>query len=524
MTPRDVQIPSAYRRFRRAFTATLRGTIRLAPVLVFPALALADPVFEDTRSGLPVEHIYAGGWEHFVGGGVTVLDCNDDDLPDLFAAGGENPARLFVNRTPSAGELRFEPGALDEITGVTGAYPLDIDSDGHTDLAVLRVGPNLLLRGGPDCRFTDATALWRLEGSDDWTTAFAATWEAGNDWPTLVFGNYVDRGIPDGPFGACDDNTLYRPQGNGFAAPVALSPGFCALSMLISDWQRSGTPELRISNDRHYYVRGGKEEMWRLRPLAPRGEADGWPKLSLWGMGIASADLTGDGLPEVMLTSMGDQVLQFNDGRVFQNAPFAIGTYAQRPHRGDDGRPSTGWHAQFGDIDNDGLLDLFIAKGNVDQMPTNAIHDPNNLLMQLADGTFLERSTEAGIDTTERSRGAALADLDGDGLLDIVVVNRRAPMEIWRNATEAAGNWLMIEPRQHGANSAAVGAWVEVRTGAGSQHREVTVGGGHAGGQSGPLHFGIGAATRAGIRIVWPDGTVGPWSDVTANQRLAIDR
>src|SRR5690606_32598280 len=120
------------------------------------------------------------------------------------------------------------------------------------------------------------------------------------------------------------------------------------------------------------------------------------------------------------------------------------GTYAQRPFTGDDGRPSTGWHAEFGDIDNDGRMDLFIAKGNVDQMPSNAIHDPNNLLIQQPDGRFTEMAAIAGVATAERSRGAALADLNGDGRLDIVVVNRRAPMEIWENATESTGNWAGI--------------------------------------------------------------------------------
>jgi len=502
----------------------MRAAAVLAVALLMPNAAPAGPRFADARASLPFEHVYAGGWEHFVGGGVAVLDCNDDGLPDLFAAGGDNPARLFVNASAHDAGLRFTPGRLDDLTGVTGAYPLDIDSDGHTDLAVLRVGSNLLLRGEPGCRFSDATDQWGLGRSDAWTTSFTATWEPDNAWPTLVFGNYVDRDDPEGPFGACDDNALYRPHGRGYGAPVALSPGFCALSMLVSDWRRSGVPELRISNDRHYYVRGGQEEMWRLRPLAPRGEADGWAKLSLWGMGIASADLTGDGLPEVMLTSMGDQVLQFNDGTTFTNAPYAVGASAHRPHVGDDGRPSTGWHAEFGDIDNDGLLDLFIAKGNVDQMPSNAIHDPNNLLMQTPQGTFAERAMPAGIATSERSRGAALADLDGDGLLDIVVVNRRAPMEIWRNVTEDAGNWLAVELRQSGANLAAVGAWVEVRTEAGSQHREVTVGGGHAGGTSGPWHFGLGSAGSADVRVVWPDGTTGAWIAATANQRLTLRR
>jgi len=497
----------------------------LAILFLLPQVALAAPQFENRAAALPVEHIYDGGWEHFVGGGVAVFDCNGDGFADLFAAGGENPARLFVNKTGQPGDqIVFKAGDLPDLRGVIGAYPLDIDGDGYTDLAVLRVGANRLLKGGPDCAFTDATVEWGLQDRERWTTAFAATWEPGGDGPTLVFGNYVNRDDPDGPFGSCDDNDLYRPEGGKYGARVRLSPGYCALSMLISDWQRTSKPELRISNDRHYYVRGGYEEMWRLDPLGPRSEADGWNKVSLWGMGIASADLTGDGLPEIMLTSMGDQVLQFNDGTGFANAPFATGSSAHRPFVGDDGRPSTGWHAEFGDIDNDGRLDLFIAKGNVDQMPSNAIRDPNNLLMQQADGTFSEAAAAAGVATTDRSRGAALVDLDLDGRLDIVVMNRRATMEIWRNVTEGTGDWVQIALRQDGANIRAVGAWIEVRSGDAVRAREVTVGGGHAGGQSGPVHFGLGDTGLVEVRVIWPDGMVGDWTEVETNRRIEIDR
>lgn len=243
-------------------------------------------------------------------------------------------------------------------------------------------------------------------------------------------------------------------------------------------------------------------------------------------MGIASADITGDGLPEVMLTSMGDQLLQFNDGAAWRNAPFGVGVAAQRPYAGDDGRPSTGWHAEFADVDNDGALDLFIAKGNVDQMPSNAMRDPNNLLMQKADGTFVEAGGAAGVGDDARSRGAALADFDGDGRLDLVVAARRAPLKLWRNIGDAEG-WLMVEPAQNGPNTRAVGAWIEVRIGDAVQAREITVGGGHAGGQAGPVHFGLGDAEAAQVRVIWPDGAVGEWQRVAAGRstvRRASDR
>jgi hypothetical protein len=221
---------------------------------------------------------------------------------------------------------------------------------------------------------------------------------------------------------------------------------------------------------------------------------------------------------------MGDQLMQLAqvDG-TYAAAPFTIGTYAQRPHTGDDGRPSTGWHAEFADVDNDGRADLFIAKGNVDQMPGLAIQDPNNLLMQNADGTFRETAAIAGVATKERARGAALADFDGDGRLDLVVVNRRAPMELYRNATPDTGNWLEIALTQPGGNMNAVGATIVVEAEGNRQSQQLTVGGGHGGGKALPLHFGLGAAETVTVTVVWPDGQKTS-HQADANQRLRLAR
>lgn len=458
--------------------------------------AVAAPLFENHSAALG-GHTYAGGWEHFVGGGVAVLDCNGDSLPDVFAAGGETPAALWQN----LGGFDFQAVDFPVLTGVTGAYPLDINGDDMLDLFVMRVGPNVVLQGQADCSFADVTDLWGIPAGDAWTTSFSAWWDA--DRPTMAVGNYVDRADPDGPFGACDDNAILIPHAEGYQS-AALQPGFCALSMLATR-DASGQHRLRISNDRHYYLRDGAEQMWDTQQKRFLTEADGWPRLSVWGMGIASRDITGDGRDEVVLTSMGDQLMQIAQANgTYQAAPFSIGTYAQRPHTGEDGRPSTGWHAQFGDVDNDRLPDLFIAKGNVDQMPGLAMADPNNLLVQLEDGTFVETASGAGVATTERSRGAALADFDLDGRLDLVVVNRRAPIELYRNITREVGHWVALDLRAPAPNTRAIGAVVTVN----GQTQQVGVGGGHAGGQSVPLHFGLGDGSVAEVLVAWPDGQI----------------
>lgn len=495
--------------------------------ILAPGLALADPAFRPVDAP---EHIYAGGWEHFVGGGIAAFDCNGDHFPDLVAAGGTNPASLLVNETGTRGATpRFRaatPAAL-AVTGVTGAYPLDIDGDGQLDLAVMRVGENILLKGAGDCSFEPMDATLGFKSDDRWTTAFSATWEDGRDLPTLVFGNYVDRTNPKGPFEACDINQLYRPVGTSYTAPTVLEPGYCALSALFSDWNRQGRADLRLSNDRHYYVRGGQEQLWAME-AEPRlyTAEDGWRSYSLWGMGIASRDMNGDGLPEVYLSSMGDQLFQIRegDGPTWVTAAFGLGTAAHRPHLGDDGRPSTGWHIAFGDVNNDGRDDVFIAKGNVEQMPSNAMEDPNSLLVQGEDGVFHEASVEAGVASMARSRGAALVDLNLDGLLDLAVVNRRVPVEIYENTTPAPRHWLEIELSQSGPNTRAVGAWIDLRVGEKVYSREITVGGGHASGAALPEHFGLGDAETADLRVTWPDGQATAWAEIEADCILRVTR
>ncbi len=167
-----------------------------------------------------------------------------------------------------------------DLADVNGAYPLDIDGDGQVDLAVLRVGESVLLRGLGDCRFERANEAWSFDGGPAWTTAFSANWEGSAELPTLALGNYLGLDATGAPTFDCADNALVRPSpsGTGYAAPIALAPGYCTLSILFSDWDRSGRRDLRMTNDRHYYA-DGEDQLWRVAPgEAPRPytDADGW--------------------------------------------------------------------------------------------------------------------------------------------------------------------------------------------------------------------------------------------------------
>jgi hypothetical protein len=517
------------------------------PILVLllaglaPSVATAEdlviPRFADETATSGIDSVYAGDWEYMVGGGVASFDCDDDGFPDLFLAGGEGTSRLYRNRSAKAGPLAFEAAESGlEVTGATGAYPLDVDGDGRQDLIVLRVGESLAMRGLGGCRFERANEAWGFDGGDAWATAFSATFERGRSWPTIAVGTYIDLDAGAMPWGSCTDNRLQRPAADGrrFAPPIALTPSYCTLSMLFTDWSRSGVPDLRVSNDREYY-KGGQEQMWHVPPGGPPRlytEAEGWKYLRIWGMGIASRDLDGDRYPEYFLTSMSDNKLQVlaevpqsgGPRPSYQDVAYARKAAAYRPYTGGDFRPSTAWHAEFEDVNNDRLADLFIAKGNVAEMEDFAAKDPNDLLLLQPDGDFRQVGDVAGVASMAIARGATLTDFNLDGLPDLVVTNRWTKAEVYRNVTEKAGAFVAIRPVQDGPNRDAVGGWLEVRCGEKIMRQEITVGGGHAGGRTGWRHFGLGAADAAEARMIWPDGTVGDWQAVTAGSFAVLAR
>ena len=347
---------------------------------------------------------------------------------------------------------------------------------------------------------------------------------------------------PDGEVARCADNLLVRPNADGTAydPAIPLTPSYCTLSVLFSDWDRTGRRDLRTSNDRHYYGAdpAGEEQLWRVDPGQPPRlytADDGWQQLRIWGMGIASQDLSGDGMPEVYLTSQADNKLQtLTDGPsqpTYGDVALDRGVTATTPFAGDTTLPSTAWHPEFQDVNNDGLMDLYVSKGNVEAQLDYAMQDPSNLLIGQADGTFVEGAEEAGlVSFAEDSRRRARRPEHGRAARP----RRGQPADTGPRLAERRGG--------HGRRSGSDGKlgrdppWTgcaepgcdrgvgrDVRVDGRVTSREITVGGGHAGGQLGWVHFGLGDAEGAEVRVTWPDGEVGPWH-AGRRERLRDDR
>jgi hypothetical protein len=497
------------------------------------------PQFREVAGKSGLQHVFDSDAEFSVGGGAAGFDCDGDKDTDLFLAGGNGSAGLFRNMVAPGKPLRFENISKNlglsapDYRRVSGGYPLDYDNDGDLDLFVMRFGNNRLLKNDGACNFTPADDAGFPE-MDERTTAFAAAWLKNQPFPALFIGNHVNPAQEPGTTGQCAASYVHLPpdaEAPDYGGIRPLTPSFCPLSYLLVDWSGHGRFDLRAANDMAAYGEEGAEQLYHLtNGIAAYSESEGWSGDRIVGAGLASRDIDGNGRPEIVVADRAGSRFYVLEGEIdeprFTDQSLDRGlTLDGAEYEGPV--PVFSWHVEFGDFNNDALSDLLIVRGQRQTPPQASPQDHDMLLLGLPDGTFRNAAREAGVALPTVGRGAAIADFDRDGCQDIIVVNRNAPVSLFRNLHcegEGRPGWLDVELEQAGINTDAIGASVILRAGERVQTQAVTIGGGHAGGLAGPLHYGLGESAEAVLRVRWPDGSITDPITIPANRSAIIKR
>jgi hypothetical protein len=313
-----------------------------------------------------------------------------------------------------------------------------------------------------------------------------------------------------------EPDALYRNAGGGQfidvtqAAGVA-QPGHFGFGVLFSDLDDDGWPDIYVANDSvpNFLFRNTRDgrfvEEGLLRGVAVSG--DGREQA---GMGVDAGDYDGDGSLDLVVTNFAQDytTVYHNLGQgIFTDRSFESGV-------GAASGPYLGWGVGFIDIDNDGMLDLFVANGHVypdiEQTGTSTYHQRNLLFRNQGQGrlTSVTASEGGGLALTRSSRGAAFGDYDNDGDIDALISNIDDRPTLLRNDT-SGGRWITIRMVGVKSNRDGIGAKVAVVAGGRRQISEVRAGGSYVSHNDMRLHFGLGDDVTVGeVEIRWPSGLV----------------
>ena len=535
-----------------------------SPVLLALALGAtthAQPWFEEQAAvrGIDFEHDSGHRDRHWfpecICGGCALADLdNDGDLDAylvnaglLFGEPAERPAnRLYLN--DGAGNFVDHTDASntgDRGYGV-GVTCADYDADGFVDIYVTNLGANVLYRNNGDATFTDVTDAAGV-GDERWGSS-AAFLDYDNDSDLdLYVVNYVNwsrateiecyaaNGEPDycSPknYSAPAPDVLYRNDGDGTFTDVSREAGLDiafgnGLGVVCADFDDDGWIDLFIAND------GMPDQLWRNKGDGTfedigmiAGVAIDWHGQPKAGMGTDAVDTDDDGDVDILVVNLANETDSFyrNEGEFFLDDTAQVGL-------GTRSRPFTRFGVAFRDFDHDGHLDLFPSNGRVMKQSELYTDDPSaepNLLMRgTAAGRFEPVEPRGGTDEPLllAGRGAAFGDVDNDGDVDVLIVNKDGPASLLINVAEKQGNALqlrVLDERGHDA----LGASVFVSVGDRRLRREVRVASSYCSANDPRVHVGIGDATRVTDVVVrWPDGTTEAFGDLEAGALHTLRR
>lgn len=475
------------------------------------------------------------------GSGVALFDCNGDDRLDIYLLnnGGPKgrPNQLYRQEKDGRFVNASKGSGLDFAGYCMGAAVGDVNDDGRPDLLVTLVGSVRLFLNQGGGVFRDVTKEAGLDNPAWGASASFLDFDRDGRLDLVVV-NYVDfdpswRCSSRGKLDYCSPNAfpptvsrLFRNTGEKGGVPrfkdLTSSSGFGkvpgpGLGVYCADFDGDGWTDIFVANDgkpNHLWInqKNGtfKEE------AVPRGLAYDAMGRAQAGMGVAFADVDGDGLLDVFVTHLTEE-----QHTLWKQGPR--GLYSDRSAQARLSSPgwrSTGFGTALLDIDNDGWPDLLIANGRAARGPTvgpsplgdhwGPYGERNQVFANDGAGRFKDISTSnpALCGQPNVARGLAVGDIDRDGGLDLVLTTAGGRARVFRNKAVNRGHWLSVRALDRGGKRDALGAEVSVHTASRRQLRILQTADSYLSASEAAVHFGLGKEEHyLEVEVYWPDGT-----------------
>ncbi|MGH9627944.1 MAG: CRTAC1 family protein, partial [Bryobacteraceae bacterium] len=483
-----------------------------------------------------------------LGPGCAFLDYDNDGWQDLLLVNGMDWPGRQKSRTTLALYHNNRNGTFRDVTRQAGLdVPMygmgaavgDFNNDGFPDIYITCLGQNRLFQNTGKGTFTDVTersglgkregfsssALWFDYDRDGLLDLFVCNyvkWSPDQDVFCSLDGKQKSYCTPEAYRGTTC--WLFRNKGGGEFEDVTASSGIFdssskSLGVTMLDYDLDGWPDLFVANDTqpnklYRNTRDGKFQEAAVRAGVAFSE-DGKARA---GMGVDAADLDNTGIPSLVVTNFDNEMLALyrasGEGLFTDRAPGSeLGRISRR---------SLGFGCFFFDVNLDGLLDLLVVNGHIDNLVRNSNYaQPPHLFLNTGDGNFRNVALEVGTDFAEPKvgRGAAFGDFDNDGDLDVVITTNGGAAYLYRNDQISGNRSIRFRLVGTKSNSDGIGAKVRVYYGDESSSRTVKSGGSYLSQSELPVTFGLGKSESADRAVIhWPSGRTEEFKNLKAGR------
>jgi len=478
------------------------------------------------------------------GAGLAVNDLDNDGDLDLVLGNIFGPNQIFWNE----GDWQFSAEVLFE--GSTRAITtVDVDADGWLDLVLTARNGRIHYWHNQRGRF-EQDQLPALQAS-----AYSLDWadldqDGDLDLVTASYDASLEKQNILYKSGATETKSnlagvwLYTNEAGSFVG-TRLASEAQALTLQLTDLNEDGRADILVGND------------FDLRDYVWLAGDHGWQATDLFAtttmstMSFDAGDINNDGRWEIFAADMHpysdtpeimnqwQPVMDNMPHLMVEGDPQHMANVLQVRHddghyvntAGSSGIEATGWSwsSKFGDLDQDGFLDLYVVNGmqafdNFSHLPHDELIEENQVYRNDGHGNFVP-VTNWGLNSTYGGRSMSMADLDGDGDLDIVVNNLGDPAQIFENQLCQGSSLLVDLSWPNSQNTVAVGATLTLRTSTGDYRRKVKVTSGYLSGDPSRIHFGLPLGSQIeALEVTWPDGEVSTVEQVEANSLVLIER